>query len=593
MRKQRILAVLMATVLVLSLIGCKSDGGDTTDLAEKAISIDFENGSLGFTELYMEHAQSDASDVSLAQYNGSTALKITKTNDAKVAFLAFDVNSLLGDKAGAVKSFEMTIGAEYEGSFKAVSGNVYYWTDTAIGKMKKDDWSVYMATKNPKVATFKLPDGVTFGEECPVFILSLNAYDEKKGGVPASEAITVDNIRFYDAAGNVLAANKEATFVRPDGFKNDAVDRANLVTLLNPVEFAGFQTSGGAWGQNGFTFTEDVLNAIVPGSTIEISYSSGDGSMWLVFPGASIGWTRVANDGNGTDVYRNDAQTIAQIDYEQIVKVLGEDKSQWGDTLQCESASAWEVYSVKVGMKGACAAFKADAEIPNFGVNAGAWAQAGANFTPEFLAALTPGSVVEVSYSSADGKMWLVVPGAPAGWTRVGQETAVCDGSKCYVTYEQIMEACAASSVEELGDIIQCEGSSAWEVYAIKVGKLVELPRLKNFVKFEGFSAKAGAWAQAGADMTDEIKAALVPDSVLRIDYTSADGKMWAVLPGCIAGWTRAAQETAVCDGARCYITYEQLMDSCGGASVEDLGGVLQCESSSEWEVYGVSIGQR
>ena len=60
----------------------------------------------------------------------------------------------------------------------------------------------------------------------------------------------------------------------------------------------------------------------------------------------------------------------------------------------------------------------------------------------EIIDALVPGAVVEVTYSSETGNMWLVMPDSTAGWMRVGQagteDPALCDGQKCYVTYEQI-----------------------------------------------------------------------------------------------------------------------------------------------------------
>ena len=41
--------------------------------------------------------------------------------------------------------------------------------------------------------------------------------------------------------------------------------------------------------------------------------------------------------------------SIAQVTYEQIAQVCGEDKSTWGARMQCESSTAWTVYSVAVG----------------------------------------------------------------------------------------------------------------------------------------------------------------------------------------------------------------------------------------------------
>ncbi len=43
------------------------------------------------------------------------------------------------------------------------------------------------------------------------------------------------------------------------------------------------------------------------------------------------------------------SQTTAQITFEEIAEVLGEDVSTWGARMQCESSGAWSVYSVTVG----------------------------------------------------------------------------------------------------------------------------------------------------------------------------------------------------------------------------------------------------
>ena len=89
---------------------------------------------------------------------------------------------------------------------------------------------------------------------------------------------------------------------------------------------------------------QEIIDALVPGSVVTISYESEDGNMWLVMPWATAGWMRVGND--GADVADG---KIAQVTYEQIEALCGEDKSTWGAMMQCESSSAWNVYAVAVG----------------------------------------------------------------------------------------------------------------------------------------------------------------------------------------------------------------------------------------------------
>ena len=46
--------------------------------------------------------------------------------------------------------------------------------------------------------------------------------------------------------------------------------------------------------------------------------------------------------------YINNSGNIAQITYEQLAALCGDDVSTWGARMQCESDSAWEVYGVWV-----------------------------------------------------------------------------------------------------------------------------------------------------------------------------------------------------------------------------------------------------
>ena len=120
--------------------------------------------------------------------------------------------------------------------------------------------------------------------------------------------------------------------------------RVNQIVLKNAVEFPGFQKAAAAWAQDGLEMPQEIIDALVPGSVVTISYESEDGAMWIVMPDAAAGWMRVGND--GADVANG---SIAQVSYEQIAQVCGEDKGTWGARMQCESSTAWTVYSVAVG----------------------------------------------------------------------------------------------------------------------------------------------------------------------------------------------------------------------------------------------------
>ena len=58
---------------------------------------------------------------------------------------------------------------------------------------------------------------------------------------------------------------------------------------------------------------------------------------------AAAGWSRVQQQTAATD------GKTAQITYEQIAAVCGDDASTWGARMQFDSDGAWKVYAVTVG----------------------------------------------------------------------------------------------------------------------------------------------------------------------------------------------------------------------------------------------------
>ncbi len=620
--KKRFLALIMAVVLVFSLAACGNKPTATNDPTPtnkptpspttapatptpvelpKDGSLTFEDGKMDFVKLYMKHAVSDASTVEIVDFNGSKALKITKAAENKKSFVAFDVLSLLGDNAAKVAKVTMTIGTEYaDGSFSATEGYVYFWTDKSVSNMKKAPWSVFVKSKNPKVAEFKLPSGVQFGKEVPVFIFQMNTDLGSDNGHGAA-TIYLDNVSFFDADGNLIKpASTEVAFASPDGFEDTAVDRSNLLTLTNVVEFKGFQTSGDKWKQAGFDMPQEVLDALVPGSVIEIAYGTKeggdtDGDIWLVLPNAANGWSRIAQN----QAYENFSRNIAQISYEQIVAVVGEDKAAWGPQLQAESGSEWEVYSVKVGVPGEEKEFVKSVDFPGFATSGDKWKQSGFEMPKEVLDALVPGSVIEISFAATggdtDNDMWIVFPGAAKGWSRIAQNKAQIIDGKAYVTYEQIVEEVTEDKAA-WGTKMECESGSPWEVYSVAVGSLeTSTPKeYKKEVDFPGFATSGDKWKQSGFEMPKEVLDALVPGSVIEISFAATggdtDNDMWIVFPGAAKGWSRIAQNKAKIVDGKAYITYEQIV----AEVTEDKaawGTKMECESGSPWEVYSVSVG--
>ena len=628
MKAKKILALSLAATMTFAMTGCggsketaattepAAETETTQDAAEETqedaaqeqestgageASIDFEDGVFGFAGIDKTvNSAGDDSVLSVEDYNGSKALKVSR-QAAKAAFVGFQADALLGAGLGDVATIEMSIGTENpDGKFGACSGNIYAFVGEDNTKTN-NAWSVYLEDDNPKMATIELSDKLVEGNYIVVSLETDTAAD--KGATPAN--FYIDNIAFKDASGNVLSVDTSAEYVSAD----TGVDRSNLCALKDAVEFEGFAVSGDGWAQAGVAMTDEIKAALVPGSVVEISYTSETGDMWIVMNEAEAGWMRVGQgnaDGSESDsAYINNSKNIAQITYEQIAALCGDDVSKWGSTMQCEASGAWEVYSVKVGTKAPSYALADAVEFEGFAVSGDGWAQAGIAMTDEIKAALVPGSVVEITYSSETGDMWIVMNEAEAGWMRVGQgnadgsgsDSGIFDGSKCYITYEQIAALCG-DDVSKWGSTMQCESSGAWEVYGVRVGTAKEFKMLKNLVNFEGFAVSGDGWSQAGVAMTDEIKAALVPGAVVEITYTSETGDMWVVMNEAEAGWMRVGQgnadgsgsDSAAFDGKTAQITYEQITALCGD-DVSKWGSTMQCESSGAWEVYSVAVG--
>ena len=623
MRRNKLLACLMAGTMAVSITACSGNANSdatTTPTTTEAVttqavttqgesqetttqtpqeqkseaSVDFEDGQMGFVQAYNAPANAADVELSITDFDGSKALAV-KNLTGKVPFVGIDVSSLCGASVADVAAVSMKLGVSYEdGSFSACAGKITTWTGTDLVQTGYD-WAVYMESKNPKVATVDV-SGVPFTADANnIIVLSLETDNGASAG-HGNATLYVDDITFYDKSGKVITADKSVAFAEPAGYSSSGRDSSNLFAVKGAVNFEGFATSADAWAQDGFDMPQEVIDALVPGSVVEIEYKSETGNMWLVIPDAEKGWMRVGQRQEIDPAYINNSGNIAQITYEQLAALCGDDVSTWGARMQCESDSAWEVFSVKVGQQAKNLALVNAVTFEGFETKADAWAQDGFDMPQEVIDALVPGSVVEVTYSSETGNMWLVMPDAEKGWMRVGQagteDPAVCDGQKCYVTYEQLAALCG-DDASTWGARMQCESDSAWEVYSVKVGTAAEFAPVNKLTKFEGFETAADAWAQDGFDMPQEIIDALVPGAVVTVQYSSESGNVWLVIPDAEKGWMRVGQagteDPALCNGTYAQITYEQLAALCG-EDVSTWGARMQCESDSAWEVYGVWV---
>lgn len=652
LKKQKFLVLALAMVMSMALAACSNGGNSEATVtatptpaptvapvdpevvvvteAPKAVvavsnqeaSLNFDDGNCGFVSLYTGHAKADESTVEVIDYNGGKALAVTKAKPAYYAFIAVDALSALGDKAASVKTVQIDVESKHADKFRAMSGDVGFWTDGAFDDQNLTDWNVFLETSNPKTITVSLGDK-QFGDSTPAFIIRV----KDDGAIEQSKLIAdlgtciIDNIRFLDASGNVVAADSSVEFAEYDGLSNVAEDRSNLFALTDVVEFEGFSTSEKAWAQAGFVIPQEVWDALVPGSALEVNFASETNVIWFVFPNATAGWSRVGNGKNndGAGMYINASGNTAQLRYEDIVAVCGEDKSTWGlDTgvvLQCESSGPWEAYAVRVGKVLDLGAFEQTVEFEGFACSEKAWAQSGFEIPAEVLDALVPGTALEISFESESGILWAVFPDADAGWTRVGRcdadksstDPAVCYNGKCYITYEQMVRALGEDKNtwgKPDSFRLQCESSAPWEVFAVNVGNYTNPPKMRGAKEFEGFAVTGKAYGQDGGAVTDDIKKMLVPGALIKVAFQSDTGNLWLVFPDAAAGWSRVGR----CDGDKsctdpaviadgcCYVTYEQIAAVCGD-DIETWGTAdsyrIQFESSGAWEVYSMTIGQQ
>ncbi len=610
MNAKKLLALVLALMMVVCMAACGETEPETTAAPETTTapateptptepeatpaSVDFEDGNMAFVSLYEGMANADASTLEVVDYNDSKALKITN-GSGKVPYVAFDVWSLLGENAANVASIEMTMGIENPGDkFYACSGKVFLWNTKELSKTSYG-WSVYMENKNPKTSVVTLSE--TFSADvAPIMVVTL---DTDNGAATAGNAtLYIDDIRFLDASGNVLTADTTASFAAPSGFSG-VKDMSNLKYLkANAVSLDGMSgLSGSGWGQDGVDMTDEFKAALVPGAIIEIEYSSTSGDMWIVLPDATPGgvaaWTRIEQQTAAT----NNSQNICQISYEQIAAVLGENVEDWGARLQCESSGDWEVYSVKIAQNSGLVTSAGKTAWYEGSITGGGWAQDGIDLTEDMLAALVPGAMLEVKYTttSATGDIWVVMPDAAPGgvsaWTRVEQQTAACDGSTMQITYEQIAAACG-ENVAEWGTRLQLESDGDWEVYSISLVNSYFVD-VASPVELEGFTCSGDGWAQNGFELTAEQWAMMVPGAVIEVKYTSDNDDLWALLPWSNVGWMRINADNGISpisDGSTLQVTYEQMAQVCG-ENVADWGTMLQFEASGSWEVYSVKIG--
>lgn len=644
MKAKKLLALLLCAVMLLSLAGCKgkedpkevdSPKGVTDDVEKndkedtkvddekdkkedpvvevKEASIDFEDGQYGFVAVYTAPTNADASELSIADFNGSKALKVTNMN-GKIPYIAIDIASLVGDKIGDVRNITMDVGTEHpDGKFYATSGKIYAYSGEDR-KESNDPWSVYLPKKNPNTAKAILDAGEEFVAGYQnMIIFSLQTDNALAEGGPNAN-IFIDNIRIMDASGNIIKADSTVAFAEPPGFSE--VDRTNLIPVKNEIELWGNDSDVAykqGTGMNTLKMGGTIDPALITENTVITIYYQSEGDMWLVAQswedGAPFSWQRVADQGASI---KNASGTIAQITYEQLVEYCQtDDFVTYLSQLQCESDQDWTVSSVTIGERSGIVSLRDEVEIGTGG-SGDAYAQSADMTTLAFggtldPALIQPGCVINIEYKS-EGNIWLVaqswVDGAPFSWQRVGFENTkpFSDGSICQITYDMLVEECKTDDFVTYLSQLQCEGDQPWEVYRVSIGYPSGIVPVKNEIEIGGGDSK-DAWAQ-GVDITTLAydgpfdPALIQPGCVISIDYNS-EGTMWLVAQSWVDGapfsWQRVGfdgpEGKSADNGKRAQLTYDQLVQACGTDDFVTYLSQLQCESDQPWEVYRVTLG--
>ncbi len=305
MKSKKLLSILLAGVMVLSMAACGEEGSEGTDGTVQQqpentqvteSSIDFEDGQSAFVMMSTKARKADDSNVSVKDFNGSKALYVENVAGGEM-YIGIDVDALLGDKVTEVASIQMDIGTQYaDGSFSASAGNLYAYTGESLTENKLDAWSVYMENKNPKTVTFALKDGdgnpISFTAGNNNYIMLVK--DDDTGVVPAS--MYLDNIAFIDANGNVLDADTSAVMEEPfEGYRRVVEEEEPETPAVNSTTVVLDDAYKGDWGQT-TTIGADVLSAFA-GQDITVTYKfelEGGYDYWLWCP-MDAAWTKLGS----------------------------------------------------------------------------------------------------------------------------------------------------------------------------------------------------------------------------------------------------------------------------------------------------------
>lgn len=256
MLKKKLLAGVLTAAMVLSLAACGDKTGDSKDSKDKTkqeetkqeentvrvesqnkdveegYMVTFEDEKMDFVSVNSANGAADSCELSIVDFNGSKALKVTTSGEkSRMPFVAIDCSSLLGDAVADVATIQADIATlDKDGNFNACSGYIYAYTGEELEE-KSVAWSVYLEDQNPKMAQF---DVTGFVAGASNFI---QISKEEDSGATVSD-IYIDNIVFRGADNNPIAVDTAAAFevAASSNIFSEQKDWSNLVHVTSEKE---------------------------------------------------------------------------------------------------------------------------------------------------------------------------------------------------------------------------------------------------------------------------------------------------------------------------------------------------------------------
>jgi hypothetical protein len=177
------------------------------------------------------------------------------------------------------------------------------------------------------------------------------------------------------------------------------------------------------------------------------------------------------------------------MEFEKIAAVLGNDVNAWGNRIEFGSSTVLTVSQIRLGEISLPIVSKTTIQIiddngevkTTEAVNelvADGWSRTGFTMSSDFKATFKTDAILEITFLSESGKVWLVFPNAESGWIRLDSLDYIIKGNKCYIDFAKIATV-LGDDINKWGDRIEFESNDSLKVTTVAVGT-VEIPSEEN-----------------------------------------------------------------------------------------------------------------